>query len=963
MAAVAGLAGAGVAWASGAGWLAGVLSLAAGGLAGVAAVFPGRTDRRWRGAAPRRPPEDGARRHGERRQAQPSEAAAAESRIEQEMRLIYAYSPDVISRLDLAGRWLFISPQIEEATGLPPEHFLGRRIDEVGLPSELVETWTASMRRLQETGQAHTTEWTYTGPDGMRRHYEARVAPIFDGDGTMSSFVVITRDVTERWRSQEERLHWQEVLSMALEAARAGAWEYDVAAQTSIWSGELRKLLGVPDAPEVGSVDRWLEMVHPDDREKTLQHVRHAIESGVDRVDDEYRMILPDGQVRHFYDVGRVIRGPDGAVERIVGFQIDVTDRVVAARKLREEVAFRSLIIERATEGICVCRTAKDGSRLLFEIWNPRMREITGCDLEEVNRLGWTALLSSEDADGRELEARIRRGEEFDREEVLIRNRERGRRIVLVSSKRIERGAAGDALLMVLHDVTDERRAVMALVESEERYRSIVENCLEGIWTIDTDGKTTYVNRQMAEMLGYSVDAMLGRHLFDFMDEQARAIAERNLERRRRGISEKHDFRLKHRDGRNVWTRMATAAVRGADGEYVGALAIVTDITRLREAELEAERTRALLRASFEASPVGIVVAEAPGGRILMANSAAMRLAGIAGEAVSGRDQRDWQLMGSDGAECAPESYPLAGAIREGVTTRDRELLLLSAGGEMRWVLVNAAPVFDPDGEVMAGVMVLLDISERIAAENEVRQLNADLERRVRERTEALDAANKELEGFSYSVSHDLRAPLRGIDGWSLALLEDCGEELSERAHEYLERIRSESQRMGQLIDDLLRLARVSRGRFHRESVDLSALAARVARRVDEQQRHARPAEWVIAPGLRAECDERLMEIALENLFANARKFSAGRDTPRIEFGANEGARGPEFFVRDNGAGFDMAYADQLFRPFRRLHSDAEFAGTGIGLATVQRVVRRHGGVVRAEGAPECGATFFFTLS
>jgi light-regulated signal transduction histidine kinase (bacteriophytochrome) len=229
------------------------------------------------------------------------------------------------------------------------------------------------------------------------------------------------------------------------------------------------------------------------------------------------------------------------------------------------------------------------------------------------------------------------------------------------------------------------------------------------------------------------------------------------------------------------------------------------------------------------------------------------------------------------------------------------------------------------------------------------------------EQTIQLEAANRELEAFSYSVSHDLRAPLRGIDGWSAALLEDYGGQLEGRAKRYLERLRSETQRLGRLIDDLLHLSRVSRMEMERQHVDLTALAQAVAARLTEA--HPDQAiEFLIESGLTARADAPLIEVVLTNLLDNAVKFATRKPQARVEVGQTQVEGEPAFFVRDNGAGFDMEYVSALFGAFQRLHKVTEFPGTGIGLATVQRVIHRHGGRVWAEAQVDAGATFYFTL-
>jgi light-regulated signal transduction histidine kinase (bacteriophytochrome) len=250
------------------------------------------------------------------------------------------------------------------------------------------------------------------------------------------------------------------------------------------------------------------------------------------------------------------------------------------------------------------------------------------------------------------------------------------------------------------------------------------------------------------------------------------------------------------------------------------------------------------------------------------------------------------------------------------------------------------------------------EIVERQQAEQRAQELNQELQPAIVE----LKAVNKELEAFSYSVSHDLRAPLRSIDGFSQALLEDCLDQLDSTGQDYLHRIRSATQRMGQLIDDLLTLSRVTRSEMSRESVALSRLASRIC--TDLQMAHPdRQVEFAVQPGLVVQGDPRLLEVLLDNLLNNAWKFTSRQLQAKIEFGAIAQENGiPAFFVRDDGVGFDMVYADKLFRPFQRLHGMNEFFGNGIGLATVQRIVHRHGGRVWAEGALTRGATFYFTL-
>jgi PAS domain S-box-containing protein len=271
-------------------------------------------------------------------------------------------------------------------------------------------------------------------------------------------------------------------------------------------------------------------------------------------------------------------------------------------------------------------------------------------------------------------------------------------------------------------------------------------------------------------------------------------------------------------------------------------------------------------------------------------------------------------------------------------------------------------PLVDDAGRAYAVAGISTDITDRKRAEDQVQQLNAELERRVRERTAELEASTRELDAFAYSVSHDLRAPLRSIEGFSQALIEDYADRLDEEGHEYLHRLQVNVGRMAQMIDDLLDLSRAARIELRREAVDLAGMAREVIGELRDVEPE-RQVDVTIADGLGGTGDPHLIRLALQNLLANAWKFTSHRERATIEVGAHAVDGERIFFVRDNGAGFDSRYAHKLFDPFQRLHATTEFEGSGVGLAIVQRIIRRHGGRIWAEGAPEAGATFLFSLT
>jgi PAS domain S-box-containing protein len=435
--------------------------------------------------------------------------------------------------------------------------------------------------------------------------------------------------------------------------------------------------------------------------------------------------------------------------------------------------------------------------------------------------------------------------------------------------------------------------------------------------------------------------------------------------------NEQQSIELRQRmlERRWLWTVLGASGVVLASGAYFlvrlnRSYALVeTSNAQLQHSQTELQRQTSILQSILNSMADGVVVADEEG-KFLLINPAATRLVGVAG---NGAKASHWSetygfFLPDQLTPYRSADLPLARAIR-GEPCDNVEIFVRNMNlPDGRWLTVTARPLSDDQGSGRGGVAVFGDTTARKRAEEEIRAINIKLEQRVQERTAELQVANRELEAFSYSVSHDLRAPLRSINGFSRILLEDYQTKLEPAALETVLTIRAASQRMGQLIDDMLTLARVTRAEIRRSKIDLSALATTVA--AEERAEHPDHSVTLeIEPALTTAGDPILMRAVLQNLFANAWKFTSKEPSARIEFGRMTTEAGPAFFIRDNGVGFDPQYGHKLFKTFQRLHSREEFPGTGVGLATVQRVIDRHGGRVWAESAMGRGATFYFTLS
>jgi PAS domain S-box-containing protein len=409
-------------------------------------------------------------------------------------------------------------------------------------------------------------------------------------------------------------------------------------------------------------------------------------------------------------------------------------------------------------------------------------------------------------------------------------------------------------------------------------------------------------------------------------------------------------------EGAKIWLNTSKVPLHMPDGEVFGVLGVYDDITERKRAEEALRQANETLRATLDAAPVAIFDLDPEGLVKSIWNHAAEHMLGWRRDEVLGR------FLPTVPEESKEEFARFREWVRSGKSIAGKDVVRRRKDGSLIEYSLYAAPEYDDDGRVVGNIAVIVDITERKRAEEEIRKLNLELEQRVTDRTAQLEAANQELEAFAYSVSHDLRAPLRHIDGFLELLQKRTATALDERSQHYMATISDATRRMGTLIDDLLSFSRMGRYEMSRMQVDLKSLAQEVIREVDPEA-GGRAVRWHVADFPVVTGDRAMLRIVLVNLLSNAMKFTRPREQAEIEIGCMPGRRTDTIvFIRDNGVGFDMIYVDKLFGVFQRLHRVDEFEGTGIGLANVRRIINRHGGRTWAEGEVDHGATFYFSI-
>jgi PAS domain S-box-containing protein len=855
-------------------------------------------------------------------------------------------APALLSISTLAeGRYIEVNEALEKTLGYRREEIIGRTAAEIGIWENPAER-ERLVRLLKEGDKVRDVEVRLrSGTGGIV--IGSLSAELINVQGE-ECIIALMRDVTA-FKQAEDALRKSEKLFRAtFNQAAVGI------AHTSLDGRWLRvnqkfcDILGYSEE-ELMALD-IRAITHPDDLERSAEYLQLMLEGKLGNYSLEKRYLRRDGSPVWVNVTVSMVDDPDGRHLFLVGVVEDISARKKIEAELREsERRYRSLF-ENMLEGFAYSRMLFDDrgrpEDFIYLNVNSAFSRLTGLD-NVVGKKATEAIPGIKEAHPELLEIYGRVALTGMPETFEIEFEPLGK-CFFVSVYSVQR----EHFVVVFDNITDRKRAEEALRKEKEKF-SLAFLATPNMLAISSlaDGRYIEVNEAFERFMGYRRDEVIGRTSLElniWQNPADRAMVLQMLAEGKKVRDLEIGFRRK---SGAIRVGLYSAEIIEIDGEQC-LLTLVNDITERKRAEEELRFSEERYRRLYNETPVMLHSIDHEG-RLVSVSNYWLEVLGYERNEVLGRSPTEFF---TEASRRYAEEVNLPKFFRTG-SCRDVPFQFVKKNGEILDVLLSAIAERDDEGKVVRSLSVIFDVTERKRAEEEIEKLNTDLAARAIE----LENANRELETFSYSVSHDLRKPLTVMSGYSQMIMEMCGGSLDEQCREYLQEINDGTWRMNELIDALLRFSCVARNELHRETVDLSGIANIVTAELALAE-PGRRVTFRIGEGITANGDAKLLRLVMENLLGNAWKYTAAKDDASIEFNVTDIDGKRSCYVRDNGAGFAMAEAEKLFIPFQRLAGADEFKGHGIGLATVQRIVQRHGGRVWAEGEPGKGATFWFTL-